>query len=427
MPALEIDWIDIMLKKYLPTIGLILTLLVMAACGQSEVAAPPDEQAADEVAPASSEEVAAPEQNLTTGCVENYAEGVDYFPDKVDLTYAEGLTVEYHDHYKVVEVTAPWPGATETYQYVLVQCGTPAPEGFDGVQVVEVPVNTMVSMSTTLIPHLDSMGLLDRLVGLDSFAYVNNPTVREMIDAGELAEIGFGTEMNVEVALDLDPEIIMAHVTGTPEYDSAPPLIEAGLPVVISGDWVEEVPLGRAEWIKYISLFFNTEAQANAVFSEIETQYNEIAPLARAAAEKPTVLADTPYQGTWYIPGGQSYTAQLFEDAGADYIWADDDTAGSLLTLDFEVVFDMAQDADVWVNANFASLDEMAATDERFTEFAAFQNGNVYGHNKRQTEYGNDFFESGAAQPHIVLLDLIKIFHPELVPDHEFYYYVHLQ
>ncbi len=414
-----------MLKKCLPLI----MILAMVACGQPEdiTTAPPDEQSASEPESTGGEAVAAPEHNLTTGCVETYAEGIDYFPDKAELTYADGLAVEYHDNYKVVEVTAPWPGATETYQYLLVQCGTPAPEGFDGIQVIEVPVNTMVAMSTTLIPHLDSMGVLDRLVGLDSFAYVNNPTVREMIDAGKLAEIGFGTEMNVEVALDLDPEMIMAHVTGTPEYDSAPPLIEAGLPVVISGDWVEEVPLGRAEWIKYVSLFFNTEAQANAVFSEIETQYNEVAPLARAAADKPTVLADAPYQGTWYIPGGQSYTAQLFKDAGADYLWADDTTSGSLLTLDFEVVFDVAQDADVWVNANFTSLEEMAATDERFMEFAAYQNGNVYGHNKRQTEYGNDFFESGAAQPHIVLLDLIKIFHPELVPDHEFYYYVHLQ
>jgi iron complex transport system substrate-binding protein len=416
-----------MTKKHLPTIGMILVILAMAACGQSSAAAPPDDQTAIEAEPASGEALTPPDHNLTTGCVETYTEGVDYFPDKAELSYADGLTIEYHDHYKVVEVTDPWPGAEETYRYVLVQCGTPTPDGIDGDQVIEVPVNTMVSMSTTLISHLDSMGLLDRLVGLDSFAYVNNPTVREMIDAGELAEIGSGTEMNVEVALDLDPELIIAHVTGTPEYDSAPPLLEAGLPVVISGDWVEEVPLGRAEWVKYISLFFNTEAQANIVFNEIEAQYNEIAPLARAVADKPTVLADTPYQGTWYIPGGQSYTAQLFEDAGADYLWADDDTAGSLLTLDFEVVFDVAQDADVWVNVNFTSLEEMAAADERFVEFAAYQNGRVYANNKRQTEYGNDFFESGAANPHLVLLDLIKIFHPDLVPDHEFYFYVHLQ
>jgi iron complex transport system substrate-binding protein len=64
------------------------------------------------------------------------------------------------------------------------------------------------------------------------------------------------------------------------------------------------------------------------------------------------------------------------------------------------------------------------ATDERFMEFAAFQNGHVYNHDAITNENGgSDFFESGAVFPNIVLADLIKIFHPELVPDHVFVYY----
>ena len=77
---------------------------------------------------------------------------------------------------------------------------------------------------------------------------------------------------------------------------------------------------------------------------------------------------------------------------------------------------------------DFASLEEMAGTDERFTEFAAFQNGQVYAFNRRVNEQGgNDYYESSAAHPNLVLLDLVKIFHPDLVPDHDFVYYRQLE
>ncbi len=393
---------------------------VVAVCLVVMVAVP--------VLPALTVQAQGPETNITEGCVDNYDPAVDYFPEHISIDYAENLTVEYFNNYKVVTVLAPWAGA-DPVQYVLVQCGTPAPAGLDAAAVINVPAGTIVTMSTTYLPFLESLGLLDYLVGHDVFDYVSTEAVRAKIDAGELVEVGEGAGVNVELVLDLDPSLIMTSSAGSLDFDAHPVLEEAGLPVVLTGDYLENSPLGRAEWIKFIALFYNREAAAETIFSDIATQYNDLAALAASVQDKPTVFVNSPWQGTWYMAGGKGFIAHLLADAGADYLWADDDNTGSLF-LDFEAVFDRAADADYWVNANgyWSSLDDALAADERFAEFAAFQNGTVWTYNKRVNAFGgNDFFEGGVANPQLVLADLIAIFHPDLLPDHEFVYYQQLR
>lgn len=364
--------------------------------------------------------------NLIDGCATAYDPDVDYFPDKVEVDYAQGFAVEYFNNYKLVTILTPWQGADETFQYVLVQCGTPAPEGFFASQVFEVPVNSFIAMSTSFLPHLDSQGVVDRLVGLDSFLYTSTPSVLERIEAGDIVEVG-SFEPNVEILLDLEPDLIMAQ-----QFSAGPGaytvLGEVGLPVVLNADFVDTSPLGQAEWGKYIALFFNTEAAANAVFNGVAQRYESLAQQANDADARPTVFAASPYDGIWYMPGGQSYVARLLADAGADYLWAAYEGMGSLF-LDFEVVLDIATDADFWVNLNqfWTTLDEALAADPRYGEFAAVRNGAVYNNNARMNpNFGNDYFESGVANPDLLLADLVAIFHPELLPDHEFVYYLRL-
>ena len=385
----------------------------------------PEEEVVEEPTEEPAPEAVAPEANLTDSCVENYSEDIDYFPNKANYEYAEGITIEYFNNYKVVEVLQPWTGAEETFTYVLVQCGTPAPEDVDGL-VIEVPVQSAVTMSTTFLPAYDDLGIVDRIVGLDSLSTTNTQSVVDKIAAGEMVEVGSGAGVNVEAVLDLDPGLIMASGSGYPDYDAHPILLEAGLPVFIVAEWMEGSLIARAEWIKNTGALFNMEAQATEVFDEIVTSYNEMAELAASVEERPTVFANTPYQGTWYMPGGASYVAQVFADAGADYLWADDPTTGSQY-LDFETVFDVAQGADFWVNVSAVDLESMLAEDERYADFAAFQNGDVYANTARTNEMGgNDYWESGVSHPEKILMDLIKIFHPELLPDYELYYYQQL-
>ena len=420
----------LVLTIFLIVFGLIACNSTTNEATDNEAAETETDQTSEEAAveptavPAEEPMAEAPTANLTDGCVETYDESVDYFPEKTAVTHADGFTIEYFNNYKVVTVAAPWLGAEDSATYVLVQCGTPAPEGFDNAVTIEVPINSFVSMSTTYLPHLDQFGLMDSLVGVDFAAYAYNATVQEKFAAGELAEIGSGSTVNVEAALDLEPDVIMTSASGSADFDTHPKLQEVGLTVMLNADYLDVTPLGRAEWAKFIAVLYNEEAQADAWFADVASQYEALETLAADVAERPTVFANTPFEGTWYMPGGQSYTALLLDTAGADYLWGEDESTSTLF-LDFESVFDQAADGDYWINLGFvSSLDGLVSADERYADFAAFQNGNVYNYDLRTNEFGsNDFFESAAANPHLVLADLIKIFHPDLVPDHEFVYY----
>lgn len=365
-------------------------------------------------------------QETLTTCIENYDPNLDYFPDKVEIEYAQGFEVEYFNHYKVLTVLSPWAGAAETFEYVLVQCGTPIPEGFENAQIIETPIESVVSLSTTYLPHLVELGVLEKLVGVDSYSvtYTNTTEVQEMVASDRVADLGLGADINIELVLDLSPDLVIAYGTGLPEYDAHPILIDAGINVALNAEYLENEPLGQAEWIKFTALFFNKEAEANAYFDALVTRYNELAALTENVSERPTIFAGVPFDSSWFVPGGQSYVAQLFEDAGAAYLWADEESTGGV-PLDFEVVLETAVDADYWLNVGFwNNLEQGLSEDERFAEFSAFQNGEVYNNNARENEnQGNDYYESGVIHPDILLADLIHIFHPELLPDHELYYY----
>ncbi|MAU12825.1 MAG: ABC transporter substrate-binding protein [Anaerolineaceae bacterium] len=370
----------------------------------------------------------APEANLTDSCVENYDAEVDYFPDKVAAVYANNFVVEYFNNYKIVTML-PWPGAEEALEYVLVQCGTPAPEGYDESAIFEVPVNSFVATSTSMLPHLDEQGLLDRLVAVDTTLFTSNEDVLALVESGDVAEIGgggSGGDINFELLLNLEPELVMAqefYAGGT----TLSQLQEAGIPSVLNADYADTSPLGQAEWGKYIAVFFNTEAEANELFDAVEGTYQELTALAADVEERPTAITASPYSGTWYMPGADSTIAQLLADAGADFLFADQ--PGTSVPLDVEVVVENGAEAEYWVNANqfWGTIDDMLADEPRFADFAAVESGNVWNNNLRtNANGGSDYFESGAAHPELILADLIAIFHPDLLPDHEFTYYQQL-
>ncbi len=367
--------------------------------------------------------------NQHDGCVDSFDPTIDYFPEKLSVTHASGFTVDYHNNYKIVTVTNPWQGAQESFRYVLVQCGTPAPEGIDGA-LVEVPVANIVAMSTTYLPALENLGLLDRLIGIDSYLWTTNEAVQARIAAGEVAEVGGGAAVNVELLLDVDPALVMVYGSGISDYDTHPVLLEAGIPVALNGDFVEQDPLGRTEWMKFIALFFNREADATAQFDAIAMAYQQVAALTAERSERPTVLLGSVYNGTWYVAGGDSYVAKLLADAGAAYLWADNKTVGSL-PLDFESVYEVAAEVDFWLNPDnvfWFSVDDVLASDPRYGGFAALENGRLFNNNAMMNENGgNAFYELGTAHPEIVLKDLIKILHPDLLPDHELMFFQSVQ
>jgi iron complex transport system substrate-binding protein len=364
------------------------------------------------------------EANLSDGCVEEYSPDVDYFPEKAVISYATGFEVIYHNNYKVVTVTQKQADTLFEKQYVLVQCGTPTPQGFDPESIVQIPVKTVVSMSTTHFPFLEEYGVLDRLVGIDDDAYVSNPTVLRMVRSGKVSIVGAGAGVNVEKLIEMHPDLIFAYSTGIPNYDAFPKLITTHLMVALVGEHTEATPLGRAEWGKFIALFFNREEIAEKAFSRTEENYLKTVQTVSQAKTKPTVFLNSVYQGTWYMAGGKSFMACLMADAGADYLWKDDPATGSV-TFSFEEVLNRAVDADYWLPTTYwQTTADALKEDERYANFKAFQTGNIYNNNVRiSSSGGNDFYESGTAHPDVVLADLVKIFHPDLLPEHVLVYF----
>ncbi len=356
-------------------------------------------------------------------CVENYNPNTDYFPDKVSINHATGFSVEYHNNYKVVTVKNPWREAKTGFKYVLVQCGTPAPEGFKQDQVITVPVNTVASLSTTHLPHLAKLELVDKLIGVSNIKIVNTPEVVEQIKAGKIAELG-NNNVNVEQLLELAPDLVTTYGTGNPQTDSYPKLLEAGLKVAINAEYMENSPLGRSEWLKFTALFFNQEEKSERVFSKINKNYQEIAAKTKAIKKRPKVFTGFNFKGTWYVPGCKSYPAQYLADAGAELLCIGN-SSGSIPS-SFENIFERAATADYWLNVSqsWQNLKDAIREDSRYGDFQAVQKGNVYNNNARLNENGgNDYWEGGISNPDLILADLIKIFHPELLPSHQLFFY----
>jgi iron complex transport system substrate-binding protein len=372
-----------------------------------------------------------PKTNVTqtrSDCVAQYDANTDYFPNKITLQEAKGFTVEYHKHYKVITVSRPWRDAKVQFKYALVQCGTPTPEGFQADQVVQIPVRSVVALSTTHLVQLEKLGVIDRLVAVNDFKNITTPAVLEKIKTNQIADVGNNSAPNIEKILSLSPDLITSYGTGNPQVDSYGKLLEAGLKVGIVSEYMESTPLGRAEWIKFLAVFFNREAIAEQEFSQVASRYQSIVAQVKSTKTRPTVFAGFSSKGTWYVPGGDSYVAKLLADAGSAYVWADDRTSGSL-NLNFEQVYDRARQAEYWINGSqkWKTQADVKADDARYEGFLAVKTGKLYSPTARVgPEGGNEYWASGTANPDVVLADLVKVFHPELMTNQMFYYYQQL-
>lgn len=340
------------------------------------------------------------------------------------LRHARRFVIRQNRDFVAVEIRGPWQGSPAVFRYVLLPRDQPIPEGIDERNVVRVPVERIVCTSTTFLPALDMLQALDRLAGVSRVQDICSPTVLERIQSGHVQDVGPVTNVNREVLLELAPDVVFTFGVNEGDLTGFDPVIKAGIPVVVAADYMEETPLGRAEWIKFFALFVGKQSEADVIYQEIESRYQSLVALAKTADHRPTVMLESSYQGTWFIPGGRSYVARFLRDAGANYPWSDDQTQGSL-RLGFEAVLEKSHDADFWLNTGtWRSVRDAVDQDPRYLHFRPLAEGRTYNHNARTNAHGgNDFFETGPSRPDLVLADLIKIFHPELLPDHVLVWY----
>lgn len=338
------------------------------------------------------------------------------------IKYASGFRVSSLGHAKLVEVTYPFQGAASGYTYLLVPRGEAVPAHPRNARVIFTPVERIVCTSTTHIPLLDYLGETETLAGFPTTDYISSSKMRKRIAAGNVEELGVDNDLNLERLAVLRPDMVMGYTVSS-DYGQFRKIESMGIPVVINGEYLETHPLGRAEWIKFMALFFHKEKEADSVFSFIEKNYLDTRAKLSGLSERPTVLSGIVYGDAWYLPGGRNYAARLFRDAGLRYLWEDNEGKG-FLPLSFEAVYAKARDAALWIGTgSYRSLDEISAADIRYTRFAAFKNGCVYNYDARVTGTGNEYLELGYLRPDLILKDLAKIAHPHLLSDHKLYFH----
>ena len=339
-------------------------------------------------------------------------------------TYATGFHIVGAEGKQstIIRVTNPWQSADEVETMLFIaRGGEKAPNGFRG-QVLQGDAKRVVCMSSSHIAMLDAIGAVERVVGVSGKNFITNPYV--VAHQRTIADVGYDGNMNFELLVAQRPDIVLLYgVTGACTMESK--LDELGIPYIYIGEYVEEDPLGKAEWLIALAEIVGLRQQGQTYFSELPQRYEQLKSMAAFAhTPAPKVMLNTPYADSWFMPSTTSYMARLIADAGGDYIYKRN-TSNHSLPIDMEDAALLTTQADVWINVgNVNSVADLCRQFPKFAQMPCVQRGEVYNCDKRRvTGGGNDYWESGVVHPDVILRDLIKIFHPELVSDKDFVYY----
>ena len=315
------------------------------------------------------------------------------------MRYAHNVAVYEADSGYQVEVFNPWDTAV-----LLGNCFIPN-EGFGSV----------ICFSSTQWSVFIELDEVSRVKGILEGRNIHSPVMKELLAEGTIQDVGTETAKNMELMIQMHPDVILY----SPYFDgNQDPLKVTGAVLFPFADYLESTPLGRAEWIRIVGLMAGCRDRADAWFDDIERRYNELKDWCAEVPERPTVFSDLPFNGQWYVAGGKSYIAQLFKDAGVDYLWKDDLSTASF-PLDSETILAKAKHADYWRVANSSSLpmtyESLARKNSVYTLFDAFKNHHIIVCDIQETGY----FETSQIEPERLLADFIYLFHPEVMAEHQ--------
>lgn len=339
---------------------------------------------------------------------------------KVDyIKYAKGLSIQKGNGYTLVDITDPANLNEQIWKYALVPRGT-SPEGIpEDYMVVETPVRKAIVMTTLQLSNFIKLDAIDKVVGMPSTRFLFNQQMREQLSNGQSKRIGIEGNFDTELIMALQPDIILVSPFKRGGYDV---LKTVGTPLVTFLGYKELTPLGQAEWIKFIALLLGEEEKAETLFAGIEERYNHLKSLIPEDIQRPRVLSGELHGGNWYVVGGESYLAHQIKDAGGEYFMTNNNESGGFY-VDFETVYSEGADADFWRILNSYpdeySYEVLDKTDSRYRDFKAFKERKVIYCNLTE----RPFYELSPVEPDVVLADLIKALHPDILPDHQPVFY----
>ena len=344
-----------------------------------------------------------------------------------EIAFSKSVPLAYAKNFKIwesaesVDVTV-YTG-NDSIEYAFVQPGANYTDENQNKILVEVPVSRLVVTSTSHIPFLTMLDASNALVGFPNLDYISSAAIRNRIDMGQVKDVGAANGINHEMLIELNPELVITYISG-PDRGELDQLEQSKIPYVINLDFLEESPLGRSEWIKFVGLLIGKYEMADSVFRNIERHYLELLQHKSDLARKPTVFSGVMYGDTWFVPGGKSFVAQFIEDAGGVYSWSDLNQSGSA-ELSFEAVLDRNTATEFWIGAGgYTTRQDILQADTRYSNFDAFTNDQVFNYHGRIGATGGfEYLELGGARPDLVLADFIKILNPKAIPEYELYFF----
>lgn len=357
---------------------------------------------------------------LFTGC--KNGTGYNYNEEFYSPVYASGFSVKSAkgSDNRLITISCPWQGAYSVTMSLLVLAdGDEAPADFEG-EVLEGAAKRIVCTSSTHVAMLDAIGAADRIVGVSGIDFISNKNVQKRRD--EIADIGYEGAYDYESLVAADPDLVLLYgITSASSLEGK--LRELGIPYMYVGEYVEEQPLGKAEWVVALAVATGLYDKGREVFDAIPPRYEAIKNRVRENADKPVVMLNTPYGDQWFLPSTTSYMVRLVTDAGGNYAYKAN-TGNTSMPVDMEVAYALTDGADCWINTGvYATLSGIGAAFPKLAETKPFVNKRVYNNNRLVTAAGgNDFYESSVMHPDWVLRDLLKIFYPDLVPEDYVYY-----
>jgi iron complex transport system substrate-binding protein len=359
-----------------------------------------------------------PVSNLSAERVTRFDPSVDYFPQKASFRHAIQLAVEYHRHFKVANILLEGMGG-QRQQILMVQRGTPRPQGYRDAVLVWVPVRRWSSGNFHYGGIADQLGVSDRLVSLGgSVAHATSPGIVRLLEEGRIRQ-----HRSDEQTAALEPEVFLSwtpFLASMKDYDG---LRALGVTNINPVERQEETPLGRAEWIKFLGMLFNKEAEAEAHFARAEAEYRRLAALTRNVDHRPRVFLDIPVRNGWPMAGGRNASARMIADAGGEFVLADNVSVSNQLNQPIELAYDRGLNADIWLLTEAIGgrpdLSGLIATNPYTRQLPMPLRGAVYVKHSGRPGGPNPYWDLGLPNPHWDLGDHIKILHPDLLPDHE--------
>ncbi len=344
--------------------------------------------------------------------------------EAMSLDYAQGFQVRTLENgVKLVDVADPQTDEDKmpvSYHFALVprqtvnsQLSTVNDQIPEGYTKVEVPVERTLVMTMLQLSNFMALGALDVVKGITGTKNLFNEDIHQRVADGRIVKIGMEGNFDTELILAANPEVIFISPFKRGGYDA---IKETGVTLIPHLGYKEPHPLGQAEWIKYVGLFIGKEKEADALFDRIKKRYLALAEkVKKETTDCPTVFSGEMHGGNWFAVGGKNHLAQLFRDAGAEYILKDDNTGG--VPIEYEQMYATAANADYWRILNSYpgdfSYEALKSSEPRNELFKAFKEKHVIYCNMKQTPY----YESSPVEPDVLLADLVAIFHPELMDE----------